>query len=126
MTKIENVKTIYDYIIEKIESNRFQTNVKKTYINNKFESAITYNKEHLKNQQASKAWIYFIYTYMAYLHFVIKNFGLAGLRAGYEVFVENAQYVRAYVAQLLLHLAAVRADHVELVLRALQTRQTRI
>lgn len=56
----------------------------------------------------------------AHLHFVIENFGLAGLWAGDEMFVEHVQYVGADVAELLLHLTAVRSDHVQFVFGALE------
>lgn len=57
----------------------------------------------------------------AYLHFVVEDLRLAGLRAGDEVLVEHAQDVGADIAQLLLHLAAVGADHRQLIFSALCT-----
>lgn len=57
---------------------------------------------------------------IAYLHFVIEDFRFASLWAGDEVFIENAQDIGANVAKLFLNQAAVRPDHAEFVLGALE------
>lgn len=62
--------------------------------------------------------------YCSYLHFVIEDFWLSGLWAGYEVFVQNAEDVWADVTELFLHLAAVCPNHVKFIFRSLKQTAT--
>lgn len=54
------------------------------------------------------------------LHFVVEHLALAGRRARDQVLLQHVQDVRADVVQLLLHLAAVVLDHLQLLLGALE------